>query len=273
MSLNSTIPSLEHHVKSAYDSLETKGVKLPPNKNVANLSPTIDAINLDKYIVPEFDGGKYGAIAYIDANGDVSYYAAESDSDLKTVLTANSSSVAPTSIIKQVSNNYVVKRIDVLAFSIGSSGGPVPSDNDFLNSLYNLRRIYGLDGWSGKIGSSFLVNCPSFNQEIIIPETINSIGSSFMGACLSINRIVIPSSVTSITAPFMTNIRNLKEIVVDAPPPSGSIGNSLATIVQNTEYESFITVSGNSAVEWKNKIPDINNSSSGTYYHRKLILG
>jgi hypothetical protein len=64
---------------------------------------------------------------------------------------------------------------------------------------------FGNDFNLSSIGeASFLMYCTSFNQTLIIPSSVSSIGSGFLAGCESFNRaLTIPNTVVSIGAGFL----------------------------------------------------------------------
>lgn len=203
MTIASELEATQTYLTNTYNKIAAKGGTAPENKNMANLADAVDSIPTggggEIPQVPEFDGGQYGVIAYLDANNTVAYYTATSASDLRL---STPYAYIP---IKILPDGYIIYPSKVLAYSIGSSTTSLPSS--FLNYCDKLRALYGFEESSiSEIGSNFLNNCHSFDQPLTFPSTLSSISDYFLAGCYNFNKpITIPSSITNIGSDFLQN--------------------------------------------------------------------
>lgn len=237
MAVSDTIESMKINVANAYDKIEEKGGVLPEQKNLENLASAIDTISEGGGTnIPYFGGGPYGAIAYLNDNSQVTYYAATSadDLDLTSGWLVNTLTVGGATIQKS----------HVLAYSFGSElykTGPLPEA--FLSAFSNLKALYGMDDreWTS-IGSAFLDRCSSFAQSITLPPTVTSIGVQFMyGADSFIGPLDVGNT----------------------PPPSQFL--SLQASTSSAPMVTIgVTLMGAQAPAWKDALPDDS--------YRKLVV-
>lgn len=204
MTIAESLTKLSTDLSAAYDAVAAKGGTVPTEKNTNNLSTAISSItggggDDDPYVVPEFDGGLYGAIAYLDDDGQVQYYTAPNSGSL--LLTGSSQ---PQDTIATLPGGERIRRGQLLAYSFGSNVLTSPPSY-FCVNMTNLRRLYGLETrmWSS-IGSHFLQSCFNFNQPLTLPASVTSISANFMQACYSFNQpISLPSGLKSINNYFL----------------------------------------------------------------------
>lgn len=208
MALSDTITSMQGHLSEAYVTLENKGATIPEHKNLENLSNTIESIvssggAASSYgDVPYFDGGRYGAIAYVGANNEVAYYTAISSNDLVLDGDAYTDTAK---VVKTLSDGYVIRRGHILGYSFGSQTYTSSVPQYFLAQCRNLVALYGLEtrNWT-TVNSYFLYTCSSFNQPLVLPNSLTSIGTYFMQNCFAFNQpLIIPNKVTTIGTYFL----------------------------------------------------------------------
>lgn len=208
--------------------------------------------------IPEFDGGEYGAVAFLNSKGEVEYYTATSSSDLFSGNTEFWN-------IKILDSGESINNANLLAYSFGKTN--TANLNYRLSHCYNLRFVYGLENVT-TIGQYFLTNCTSLTT-INIPSNVKTIGAYFLFGCGNLNQLTIPSTITSINIGFLQNCINfVGTLTVEAP----------ASIIRETEsltsayswapmYTQGIKVNGTYAQDWIDKL-----ANKDTSPFRKLIL-
>lgn len=207
MTIAESLTTLSTDITATYDKIAAKGGSIPQEKNTNNLPGAVESIPAggtpvpadDPLAVPEFDGGEYGAIAYLDENNEIAYYTAESVSDLRLSSSLSYSETGPAvyDTVATTNSGQIIVRSQVLAVAIGPQT-PV-SHNWFCANMPNLRCLYGLENWGGStIFYNFLSNCPRFNSPLHFPDTISIIRGGFMSNCTSFNQpIHFPEALTS----------------------------------------------------------------------------
>lgn len=204
------ITELNTDVNEAYTAIGNKGGTVPPNKNTNNLASAIESIEggseQQDYDIPYFDGGQYGAIAYLDENNEIKYYTASSSNSINMVSPGqagyNAYTVVATGTDKPVSNTQV------LAYSFGSEVYTSYSEIGYFGyGMTNLRYLYNLESRSWEqIPSFFLNNCFNFNMALILPSTVTAIENNFLGGCLRFNSsIALPNGLISVGRNFLAN--------------------------------------------------------------------
>lgn len=219
------ITELNTDLKNAYTAVSSKGGIVPANKNSNNLASAINSIDGGgsspqyPYNIPEFDGGQYGAVAYLKDNGDIGYYAAENKNDLFLTDAYNGYAVE----IKDLGGGAKITKGNLLAYSVGSQYTGLP--NNFLTYCVCLQNLFGVDKITS-IGSNFLYRCYSFNQPMIFENLSGAIPGSFLNDCYSLNQpITLNAGVTSINYAFMQGCYSYnKQITI--PNTVTSIGNT-----------------------------------------------
>lgn len=199
------ITELNTDLNNAYTAISGKGGTVPSEKNSNNLATAISSITGGgstpqyPYDIPEFDGGEYGAIAYVDENGEVAYYTATSKSDLRLTTPTIQTS------IKVLPNGYIVNSSNLLSYAVGSQLTTLP--DTFLNSCYRLQSVYGLAQSNlTSIGVSFLRDCSMFNSPVVLPNSLQSLGGNFMGDCSTFNQpVVLSANLTEIPGGFLVS--------------------------------------------------------------------
>lgn len=205
MSIADTIESMRQHTKEAYDAIQEKGGTVRGEMNLDNLADSIQTITgggggyTPPYDIPEFDGGEWGAVAYLGNDGTVKYRTLTSNSDLNAVLTGSGETAA----VKVGDDEYITKQ-NLLAYSMGTKESRF-NNSYFLYYCINLQNLYGLERYTGETIQSYsLANCYSFNQPLVLPPTITRITSHFMENCFNFNSpITLPEGLTSIGDQFM----------------------------------------------------------------------
>lgn len=202
------IEQLGNGVKAAYAAIKEKGGELPEQQNVENLASTITDMPsggitprppLPEYPYPveEFDGGEYGAIAYL-RDDKVHYYTATSENDLTNLAGSSSSRT-----FKTLDDGFQITNNNILAYAVGSNTTTL--GDYFLRACSLLQNFY----WNkeNKIvntGAYFLYNCPNFIQPMDIPEGVRTIGNQFLSNCISYNQpVTFPSTVDFIGDYFL----------------------------------------------------------------------
>lgn len=184
-----------------YDKIEEKGGEAPDNKNLENVVSAVESITGGgggDYDVPYFDGGQYGAIAYLDANGQLAYYTAQTKGELDVAGLSSGDTPLDRAYTPVVTiGDAVVARHQVVAFSLGTDYSQSPSSTAFLSYFLNLRRVYGLERWTGTtIGTQFMFYCISFSAPLDFSEKVVTVGANFMNYCRLFNQPL----------PFISNI-------------------------------------------------------------------
>lgn len=289
MAISDTISSMKSNLSAAYAQAADKGGTLPEQKNLFNLADTIASITTSggEYDIPEFDGGLYGAIAYLDKNGEVAYYTATSATDL--AMTPSSY----TSLVHNSADN-VIYASDVLAYSFGST--ITTTKTYFLRNCVNLRKIYGGENLTSigqyfaaycfqlncplsfpnvtSVGNDFLYNCTAFDSPVEFSDNLTDIGTFFLGGCLSFAQpVTLPDNLETVGDSFMTSTpRFLGPLVTgtQAPTFAATDYNTLAVASSNVpSYTQGVTVTGPTAQAWIDKFP---NGATSTGLYRKLVL-
>lgn len=210
MTIAESLTKLSTDISAAYNAVASKGGTVPTNKNTDNLATAINSIDGggstpedDPYVVPEFDGGEYGTVAYLNNNNEIAYYSATSESDLNITNALSQGNY----IVKELPNGESIPSTRVLAYSFGSNAYNSP-DTDTTNmfyGMYNLRRVYGLESraWT-QLGSYMFYICRNFNQPIVLPPNLSIIGDNIFNGCVKFNSpITFPESLTTIDNAFL----------------------------------------------------------------------
>lgn len=208
MSVADELAKTRDYLKNAYAKVEEKGGTLPTQQNMANLAGAIGTVSggggssyNPTYDIPYFDGGEYGAIAYIlPGQTEIKYYQAPASDSLHVNGLGETSATA----VATLEDGTVIRKNNVLAYSIGPKDSNATSGN-FLRYFKSLQNLYGLENYRGSsFNSYFLSDCPSFNQELVIPETVELIGSYFLRNCVSFNsRVIMPARIIRISTYFL----------------------------------------------------------------------
>lgn len=207
MSVADELNKTKQFVQAAYDKVEEKGGTLPANKNLENLSASIESIEgggipTPSPDVPYFDGGEYGAIAYIaPGTSEVRYYEAKSATDIFIGSTIEYvGEVACTD-----NDGTPIPVASVVAYSIGTNGPNPCKNTNFLAFFRSLRYLYGMEKCTGTtLKAAFLYTCSRFNQPITLPEGITTIEARFLYSCGDFNQpITLPDTVTTIGTDFL----------------------------------------------------------------------
>lgn len=273
------ITELNTDLSNAYAAIEENGGTVPENKNTNNLVSAIGSIEGgDPYDVPYFDGGDYGAVAFIKNDGSVGYYQFAKNN---YYLLGQASYQTVGAIILIFSTGDILARFNIVAYSFGALSYPDNFPAGYLSNMPQLRRIYNLENTSlTGIGDSFLSDAFSFRGPLVLPPTLNTIGTSFLYNCHLFDQpLTIPQGVTSIGGSFLRDCDMfIGPLTVEtAVPPSSSTGvlcvtkSSLGGVKEGApEYAIGVTLQGAGAEAWKAALPNLT-SSTGSYY-RKLIL-
>lgn len=207
MTIAESLTTLSTDITATYDKIAAKGGSIPQEKNTNNLPGAVESIPAggtpvpadDPLAVPEFDGGEYGAIAYLGEDGEIEYYYAGSVSDLNLDSTNSYTASAPSieTVVATTASGAIINRAQVLAVAIGPQTRT--SRPWFCANMPNLRCLYGLENWgSTTIPYNFLYECPQLNSPLVFPDTITNIQGGFLSNCVSFNQpIHFPESLDS----------------------------------------------------------------------------
>lgn len=224
MATSDLISELNTDLNNAYNAIEGKGGTVPAQKNSNNLATAIESIPIgeepyDPFLFDPFDGGEYGAIAFIFSSQVEIYYAQSVDEFEVNLVEGHFSNSTFFTY-----GDTPIARSDILGYAVGTANTSVVGNDNFLAQCPNLRAVYGLDLFTGtSIGSYFLSSDVYFNSPITLSEGIKTIGQHFMSQCKSFNSsITIPDTVTSIGTYFMISCENFNQPI--------SIPTSLTTI-------------------------------------------
>ena len=135
-------------------------------------------------------------------------------------------------------------------------------DAGFFIGSSMLKTMYNLPDSVTSIGASFLSGCQNFNSYFEIPSNA-TIGSGFLSGCTSFNQpITIPSGVTLSTAAdynFMYDCYSMTSTVT-VNVPATAIGASNYILSTSNSYAKCYTqgilIEGNYKTEWKTKLPN-----------------
>lgn len=257
-------------------------VKFNGTNLLSDIKDLLENQSSGEHDIPYFDGGKYGAIAYLDADNKIAYYTATSTNDIIV-----SDATQNYWVIKKI-DGYPVTNLNVLGYSIGSTTESLP--DNFMRKCFALRSLYGLSNIT-TIGSGVLSLCYTFNQPLTIPN-VTSIGDYFLSGCYLFNQpltisnatsigihflencfsfdqlFTIPATVTSIGGYFLYDCCNLTQAITVNTPSSPVDAYSLSTYTLGSPARlNGITLAGTYAQAWKDALP---NRSSAPY--RKLIV-
>ncbi|GMO15440.1 MAG: hypothetical protein Ta2E_06370 [Mycoplasmoidaceae bacterium] len=149
---------------------------------------------------------------------------------------------------------------------VNTSRGPEP-----ILKTNILGITFANDGTLKNIGDNFLEQCKSFDQPLLIPDSVESIGQRFLYECISFNQsIKLPESITSIGGLFLYDcVRMISTIDIQTIPATSFVESnfSFATLDNsNPCYTHGITISGNDRENMLNRFPKL---TSSTY--RNLI--
>lgn len=241
MSVADELNKTRQYLKEAYAKVEEKGGTLPEQQNMANLADAIGTVSggitprppLPEYPYPveEFDGGEYGAIAYL-RDDTVHYYTATSDRPM--TLTHNSSS--PSTVVT-LEDGFKVTTDIVLAYAVGSETTSVgTSCCAYFPLLQNF--YFSKNSKLTSIGSGFLSNCPNFNYPIDVPEGVREITNNFLARNTAFNQpVTLPESITAIADGFLDSCKVFNQPLV-IPSRVTKIGT---TFLQScSEFNSVI---------------------------------
>lgn len=213
------IQKMNDKLLDIYDAIERKGGTAPEQKNLDNVAAAVGTITggerppLPEYPYPveEFDGGEYGAIAYL-RDDKVHYYTATSASDL--VTKQSTISISGAWKIKTLDDGFVINSSNILAYAVGSTATNIPQYT--LVQCPLLQNFY----WNKNaklsfIGSYFLYGCTAFNQPLDIPEGITEIGSDVLQGCSAFNQpITFPSSLLKISPHFLRSCSSFNQPLI-----------------------------------------------------------
>lgn len=213
------IQELNQDLNSAYAKVAEKGGTVPEQKNSNNLASAIDSIQgggarppLPEYPYPveEFDGGEFGALAYL-RDDTVHYYTAVSSSDLKITTGTTTSS---TYTIKTLDDGFAITNKNILAYAFGSSA--TTTANYTLSACQLLQSVkFSEDSHLTSIGQYFCAYCNAFNCPLDIPEGVTSIGIYFLYGSVGFNQpITLPSSLTYISNSFLNNCTSFNQPII-----------------------------------------------------------
>lgn len=158
--------------------------------------------NVGPYTIPYFEGGEYGAVAYLDRNGEIAYYTAVAGTATNGTDLLLSRTVS--GVVKTLPDGYQITSQNILAYSFGSIKKSIPAN--FLNYSTILQVVYGWENVTGTIGNTCLGHCPNFNSPINIPSTVTSIGNNFLDSGAAFNSpITFTESTTTIGSFFLAS--------------------------------------------------------------------
>lgn len=165
--------------------------------------------------VPYFEPGPYIAIAYLNREkNEVEYATATGGTDFSFPASA-----AQTDRPVYESNGYTIVVSDILAISYGERWENVSNFNQ--GFFPSLRKIYGLEH-ATVLAPNFLTYCPSFNQPLIIPESITTIQGNLLANCTSfantieVNTNALPGSL-AITSPWVGSPIHIRGVTLTGP--------------------------------------------------------
>lgn len=145
-------------------------------------------------------------------------------------------------------------------------------DAGFFTGATMLKTMYNLPDSVTSIGASFLSGCQNFNSYFEIPSNA-TIGSGFLSGCTAFNQpITIPSGVTLSTAAdynFMYDCYSMTSTVtVNIPATAIGASNYIFSTSNSSAkcYTQGILIDGNYKAEWREKLP---NRTSSPY--RKFL--
>lgn len=237
------LQKLNDKILESYDTVTQKGGTAPSDKNMDNLPAAIKSIpeggggSSDPYDVPYFDGGEYGAIAYIGPDGEVAYHYFTENENYSISSGGSGSGRA----VEIVIDGYKLNASNILSFSFGTKHPSISTSYIFYNCTM-LRSVYNTEKASGaSVGSSFLYGCTLFNSPIKLPDTVTSIGSEFLSGCTSFNSsIYIPDSVVTVNSSFLYSCKRFNQ-PIELPVNLTKIGSLFLAVCS-----SF-----NSSISWR----------------------
>lgn len=210
MSVADELTKTRQYLADAYAKVGEKGGTLPSQKNMANLADAIDSISgggtprpplpVYPYPIDYFDGGEYGAIAYL-RDGEVYYYTAKSANELKINASSDAASASPWTVVT-LEDGFAVTNTIVLAWAMGTQG-TIP---DYTFSRSDLLQAVFLNENAPitTLGSYFCYRCSQLNCPITLPKTLTTIKSYFLSSCYKFNYpIEFPEGVTQIGTDFL----------------------------------------------------------------------
>lgn len=118
---------------------------------------------------------------------------------------------------------------------------PTTTPGSFLNGCSNLVNLDMTEATNlASVGYSFLGNCTSFNQAIIIPNSVTSIEGNFLSNCSSFNQqVTIPNTLTSVGHGFLQQCSSFNQPIT-LPSSMTQIPDSFLYMCNN--FNQSITI-------------------------------
>lgn len=252
MDTKELLDELNQDLLDSYNVVEQKGGQVPDAKNTNNLATAIDSIGDFKppYDIPEFDGGEWGVVCYLE-DGEIKY---------KTLLESDETPLkrltnAVSSYQYAIFNDGLILTGDqILAYSFGNQetetnlnakvfrGSAIPNFQNlyglekinttslpqyFLSNLEYFNQPITLPSTLTTINDYFLQSDHNFNQPLNIPDSVTTIKSAFMNSCYNFNQpIHLPQSIKTIAQSFMSNCFKFNQPIIFSNTTECSISNS-----------------------------------------------
>lgn len=213
MAISDTVASMRENLGSAWDSLEAKGAALPEQKNMANLAPTIDA--LETKVEINFDANPEAYAAIKGVNEDTDMVVMYLDGNAASQILAGQFNFATTGIMAYYEIAFAPKA-STLATQIGDGflGDLDPTAEPvWERKPLEISKLTGLDNLTQvtSIGNNFLRSSNeaaprSLTMVPTLPPNLETIGNNF---CTGSKTIVgleapLPNSVTTIGDNFLS---------------------------------------------------------------------
>lgn len=169
-----------------------------------------------------------------------------------------------------------VKKSYIITCVIGKSATSLPSQ--FMQGCDGLVTLDISKASITAIPDQFAFSCPSLSSQIVIPETVTSIGTYFLGISLlrsaQASGIVIPQSVQHIGAYFLAgqfgigtvDVGDLPATVADVTENPENTGSFCNTIVGSEVPSEIVYIKGKYASDWCARFPNYYTVVPGQYF-------
>lgn len=238
MAVADTINSIKENLTNAYTAIEEKGGTIPEHKNVANLAEAIQSITASGG--ETYETNSFGAIKYLDANNEEQVYIAKSFEELALNKSTQSA------VVITLEDGTAIRNSQIIGYSFGKEA-PTALPDYFLGYCQKLVEVLNLDTtFITTIGNYFMQYCTVFNQDLVFPSTLTTIGMSFL---YNLNQMVgvVDLSNTAITEIPMRFFQTSQSVASSAgcasvllPPNLTSIGYGF--LYGNKNFDAPLTL-------------------------------
>lgn len=220
MAIADVISSMNEHLKDAWDAIHNKGGESVGNDNLENLAAAIEGLSGSATIDFTRNPNAYIGLAGVAPSGEYIVSYIEDESTAQAILGGgydfSALSITPFSIafspkaaelpITAIGNNFLLNQNISSVSGLENLTQVTAIGNAFLaqpSSLFSLSTLGALPPNLSSIGNGFLQAQKTFNEPIVFPESLTTIGDDFLRDTKYNQPIIFPTDLSSIGDNFL----------------------------------------------------------------------